>query len=259
MSRSAADATRFTATGPYAYSKSPMSSPSSSKWSGLKVRSSQPSQPSPGQGAQETAKEKVERLRAQARANRISKSFSPMDRIVNSGRTWADRFHRAAVFSLITASGIAGILTIYSMTSLFMHNRRQRDLFIEKELDRLLDARKAYVAGTATQEQLQLLQKEKAADEEKRARDELKKQTMFYKARSWLFDGPGAVKATSSEAEPHVSSSEIPDSKAAQAPVPVTLPSDSRLESESQRNEATDSKGLGSSWTSWGSWGSAGK
>ncbi|KAK2873333.1 hypothetical protein FQN49_002429 [Arthroderma sp. PD_2] len=252
MSRSAADATRFTATGPYAYSKSSMSSPSSTKWSGLKVRSSQPSQPSSGQGAQETAKEKVERLRAQARANRISKSFSPMDRIVHSGRTWADRFHRAAVFSLITASGIAGALTIYSITSLIMHNRRQRDLFIEKELNRLLDARKAYVAGTATQEQLELLQKEKAADEEKRIRDELKKQTMFYKARSWLFDGPGAVNATSSDAAPNTQSSEIPDLKAAQTS--VALPSEPRASEghQAQGSEVASPKGSSSSWFSWG-------
>ncbi|KAM5449638.1 hypothetical protein MaudCBS49596_004759 [Microsporum audouinii] len=258
MSRSASDATRFTATGPYAYSKSSMSSPPSSKWSGLKVRSSQPSQ-SPGQGAQETPREKVERLRAQARANRIAKSFSPMDRIVNSGRTWADRFHRAAVFSLIAASGIAGVLTVYSMTSLIMHNRRQRDLFIEKELETLLEARKAYVAGTATEQQIELLRKEKAADEEKRARDELKKQTMFYKARSWLFDGPGAVKATSSDAESPAQSSEIPDLNAAQAAVPAALPADSHPAGESQGSETANSKASSSSWSSWTSWGSTGK
>ncbi|EFQ97769.1 hypothetical protein MGYG_00810 [Nannizzia gypsea CBS 118893] len=254
MSRSASDATRFTATGPYAYSKSAMSSPASSKWSGLKVKSSQPSQPSPGQGTQETPREKVERLRAQARANRIAQSFSPMDKIVNSGRTWADRFHRAAVFSLIAASGIAGVLTVYSMTSLISHNRRQRELFIEKELESLLDARKAYVAGTATQQQIELLRKEKAADEEKRLREEAKKQTMFYKARSWLFDGPDAIKTTSADAEAHSQSQQSPEINTAQ-----TTPAMPAVPTEPQGTEPANPRPSNSSWSSWTSWGGASK
>ncbi|EGE03599.1 hypothetical protein TEQG_02629 [Trichophyton equinum CBS 127.97] len=255
MSRSASDATRFTATGPYAYSKSSMSSPaSSSKWSGLKVRSSQPSQPSPGQGTQETPREKVERLRAQARANRIAQSFSPMDKIVNSGRTWADRFHRGAVYSLIAASGIAGLLTIYSMASLITHNRRQRELFVEKELESLLGARKAYVAGTATPQQIELLRKEKAADEEKRMRDEAKKQTMFYKARSWLFDGPDAITTTSSDTEPHTQSQQIPDLNTAQ-----TAPATPALPTEPQGGETANPNSSNSSWSSWIRWGGASK
>lgn len=106
MSRSAADATRFTATGPYASAKiqSPTaSSPSASS-------SSNPSTSSPGGSSSippnETPKQKVERLRAQARATRMAKNFSPLDRLIGTGRVWADRLHRVTVFTLIAASGV---------------------------------------------------------------------------------------------------------------------------------------------------------
>ncbi|EEP76783.1 predicted protein [Uncinocarpus reesii 1704] len=179
MSRSAADATRFTATAPHAYSKS--GSTTASRWSGAKVGSTQGGSSQPGSGGVpgETPKQKVERLRAEARAARIAKSSSPLDRFIGKGRVWADRLHRITVFSIIAASA----------TSLISHNRRQKALWIDIELQKLLDAKKAYVAGNATLEQIQLLEKEKAADEEKRRRDELKRDTMFYKAKDWLFGG----------------------------------------------------------------------
>lgn len=109
MSRSASDATRFTATGPHAYSKPPPSAASAMPgWPGMKSRTSQTPQSSPGGsgGTQETPKEKVERLRAEARTARIKKSSSPFDRFLSRGRTWADRLHRVAVLSLIAASGM---------------------------------------------------------------------------------------------------------------------------------------------------------
>jgi hypothetical protein len=75
------------------------------------------------------------------------------------------------------------------MSSLIIYNRRQRALWIDRELQRLLEAKQAYVAGSATQEQLELLEKEKAGEEEKRRKEELKKQSVFYKGREWLFGG----------------------------------------------------------------------
>ena len=106
MSRSAADATRFTATGPYAYSKSSTSSGTSSRWPGSKIRSPHHSQLTPRGTSQETPKQKVERLRAEARAARIAKSSSPLDRLLEGGRVWADRAHKVTVFSLLAASGM---------------------------------------------------------------------------------------------------------------------------------------------------------
>lgn len=86
-------------------------------------------------------------------------------------------------------TGVAGILTIYSISSLIIYNRRQRELFIEHELDRLLDARRAYVAGVANTEQLELLLKEKEAEEEMQVAEEARKQRVTYKVRQMLFGG----------------------------------------------------------------------
>ncbi|KAL1956488.1 hypothetical protein VTO42DRAFT_7286 [Malbranchea cinnamomea] len=257
MSRSASDATRFTATGPHAYSKPSSSSSAIPKWSGLKTRSSQAARPSPGSPRQETPKEKVERLRAEARAARIRSSSSFFDRALERGRTWADRLHRVTVLSLIAASGIAGALTIYSMSSLIMHNRQQRALWIDREMQRLMDARKAYVAGTATPEQLELLEKEKAAEEEKRRKEELKKQGYIYKARQWLFGGLKQEDGTPTDAAvPEVVSVEKPgvleavSAKRAESSItPETLsksPSD-----EPQDNGKQGDSGSKRSWTGW--------
>ncbi|WEW59055.1 hypothetical protein PRK78_004523 [Emydomyces testavorans] len=249
MSRSAIDATRFTATAPHAYSK-----PSSS----FKLRNSQGVHPSSGGQNQETPRQKVERLRAEARAARIAKSSSPLDRLIERGRVWADRAHRVTVFCLIAASGIAGILTIYSATSLIAHNRRQKALWIDKEVQRLLDAKKAYVAGNATPEQIDLLEKEKAGDEEKRRREELKKDTAFYKAKNWLFGGmkpddvgQGALVGQQPEIErepPRVL--EAINAKAAET---VASRSVSREGMEDARTDATQANTYEpkKSWTGW--------
>ncbi|KAI5293676.1 hypothetical protein KEM52_005322 [Ascosphaera acerosa] len=194
MSRSAADATRFTATGPYASSRiqeSPLSAAS--------LSTSGAGWPGP---PNETPKQKVERLRAQARAARMAKETTPLDRLIGTGRVWADRLHRVTVFTLLAASGVAGVLTIYSAGSLVLYNRRQRELWIARQLDSLAAARRAYLAGTASLEQLELLAKEKEADAQKMAREELKKQRYTYKARQWLFGD--LAKTEGQQAEPEV-------------------------------------------------------
>jgi hypothetical protein len=106
MSRSAADATRFTATGPYASSKpgAPYDLPDSLK---SKENATQPKQAQPlGPGGKpETPKQKVERLRAQARAARMAQSSSGVDRFIEYGRRFANKAHKGMVYSLIAASG----------------------------------------------------------------------------------------------------------------------------------------------------------
>jgi hypothetical protein len=103
MSRSAADATRFTATGPYASSKAaglglPLSTP-------YRLPGFQPKQPSTRKQETETPRQKVERLRAQARAARLAQSTSRVDRIIEGGRKWANQAHKVMIYSLIAASG----------------------------------------------------------------------------------------------------------------------------------------------------------
>lgn len=53
----------------------------------------------------ETPKEKVERLRAQARAARLAQSTSRVDQMIDVGRRFANKAHKVMVYSLITASG----------------------------------------------------------------------------------------------------------------------------------------------------------
>lgn len=109
MSRSAADATRFTATGPYASSKAngtPYELPSFMKPKDDAAQS-KPKAPQTGPGGQpETPKQKVERLRAQARAARMAQASSGFDRWLEVGRRFANRAHKGMVYSLIVASGM---------------------------------------------------------------------------------------------------------------------------------------------------------
>jgi hypothetical protein len=57
-------------------------------------------------GRPETPKEKVERLRAQARAARMAQSTSRVDTLIDVGRRFANKAHKAMVYSLIAASGM---------------------------------------------------------------------------------------------------------------------------------------------------------
>lgn len=107
MSRSAADATRFTATGPYANSKpsgTPYDLPNFMQKENATSKSSTPQRGPDGQP--ETPKQKVERLRAQARAARIAQSSSGSDRLIEFGRRFANKAHKGMVYSLIVASGM---------------------------------------------------------------------------------------------------------------------------------------------------------
>jgi hypothetical protein len=103
MSRSAADATRFTATGPYASSKTnAYSAPDFGKQNPQKT----PPQLGPN-GQPETPKQKVERLRAQARAaKKAHAAGSSADQWIESGRKFANKAHKGMVYSLIVASGM---------------------------------------------------------------------------------------------------------------------------------------------------------
>jgi hypothetical protein len=85
---------------------------------------------------------------------------------------------------------IAGLVSIYAMTDLILHNRRQKRAWIDRELQRLFDAQQAFVRGDATQEQLHLLQQERAGDEivEKAKRDKERR-----KRESWWGKGKAAI------------------------------------------------------------------
>lgn len=125
MSRSAADATRFTATGPYANSKPgssrlPYNLPDFMQKNQPQSQSQWTSQPGQGAGAEsqrtgsqgggqsESPREKVERLRAQTRAARAAAAApSGVDRMVEVGRRVANRAHKTMVYALIATSGMS--------------------------------------------------------------------------------------------------------------------------------------------------------
>ncbi len=72
------------------------------------------------------------------------------------------------VYSPLTRNsylGIATIISLYAVTDLVLHNRRQKRAWIDRELQRLQDARQAFLHGDPTPEQLHLLEQERAGDE----------------------------------------------------------------------------------------------
>lgn len=93
------------------------------------------------------------------------------------------------VYTLIGASGICGALTIYSVFSLSAHNRRQRELWLDRQLAELQAAREAYVRGTPTPEQLEVLLKEKRGEVENLAKEEARQQLFWNRAKRMLFEG----------------------------------------------------------------------
>ncbi|CRG89797.1 hypothetical protein PISL3812_06836 [Talaromyces islandicus] len=200
MSRSAADATRFTATGPYVGPKAPYKLPDFNK-SQQNPQQSSPNTPGQGGqgqgqagaakqgGSQETPRQKVERLRAQARAARLAQNGSLVDRMVERGRKTANSVHKVFIYTLIAASGVCGVLTIYSGISLTMWNRRQRELWLDRQLADLQAAREAYIAGTATPEQLEILRNEKIGDIAQQKIKEAEEQRLWNRTKRFLFDG----------------------------------------------------------------------
>lgn len=96
--------------------------------------------------------------------------------------------------------GICGVLTVYSMVSLTLYNRRQRALWIEKELQTLHDAQAAFVTGTATSEQLELLKKEKIGEIVKQKREAEKAERPWNKFKTYLLGGLKNDEAPSAEA-----------------------------------------------------------
>jgi len=92
MPRSASDATRFTATGPYAAAKTPAAS------SSIPIGKAAP--------RNETPQQKIARLRAAAAQARAGQETG-FDKTVRVGRRWADRAHRVTAWSLIGLTGMA--------------------------------------------------------------------------------------------------------------------------------------------------------
>ncbi|KAI9673483.1 MAG: hypothetical protein M1817_002946 [Caeruleum heppii] len=176
MPRTPADATRFTATGPYAHSRPPT------------VPSSGSSPNSPP--FKETPHEKVARLREAARRARAGQ-LSTFDKVVIRGRVWADTAHRWVTLGLIGATAICGVYATVALSDMVLYNRRKRREFYAAQValytQHLSEARTALAHNTATPQQIRLIEEDELAEREKQER--LRKKGIWKGIKRALFSG----------------------------------------------------------------------
>ncbi|KAF4621545.1 hypothetical protein G7Y89_g14529 [Cudoniella acicularis] len=183
MPRSATDATRFTSTTPHVSAKPPPG--------GIPLKSLPNRTPGP---KGETPQEKVRRLRAAADRARNAE-VSTFDKIIVRGRAWADRAHRITALSLIAATFIAGGVTVYALGDMMIHNRRKRaEFFAEQKAlhtSAMQNAQRALEFGTATEDQIAFLSREREHDAQVAALEKTKaeKKGIFKRGKEWLFSG----------------------------------------------------------------------
>lgn len=104
---------------------------------------------------------------------------------------WADRAHRVTTLGLIGLSLVTLVLATGGITDMVLHNRRKRnEWFAEmqmKSAKELGEARRAQSLGSATEDQVLLINRERAAYEAAEARKN--KPGVFKSATTWLFSG----------------------------------------------------------------------
>jgi predicted TIM-barrel fold metal-dependent hydrolase len=169
MARSPSDATRFTATGPYA-SSSPSFSPNppTSAQTGSQINFGSPAPQN------ETPQQKIARLRAAAALARSGGKESTYDSVVRVGRIWADRMHRFTAMGLIGLTVVSGMVAVAGITDMLLHNRRRRNEWMAEQRAKsardLIEAVEARERGEATEDQLLLINRERAAREAEEAK-----------------------------------------------------------------------------------------
>ncbi|CUS09189.1 unnamed protein product [Tuber aestivum] len=111
--RSVADATRFTPTGPHAFTRTPMSAAAAATTG-------------------ETPQQRVARLREAARRAKLDQ-ISAVDKIIDRGRVWADKAHRIVAISLIGATVLCGGFTIFASIDMVLYARRKKRAYLEEQ------------------------------------------------------------------------------------------------------------------------------
>lgn len=185
MPRSPSDATRFTSTGPYVSTKPSSSTSFTSSSPSLGTQINFGSAP-----AGETPQQKIARLRAAAALAKQGKETA-FDKTVRIGRVWADRAHRVTALSLIGLTVVSGAVATAGITDMLIHNRRKRNEWLaQKKAESARDlavARQAELQGTATEDQILLINRERAAMEADIAKKN--QPGMFKRASNWMFSG----------------------------------------------------------------------
>ncbi|OAA50675.1 hypothetical protein NOR_01125 [Metarhizium rileyi] len=150
--RSVKDATRFTSTIPHATSKT---TGAAGGRAAIMTPKSLPRIPG------ETPEQRVRRLR-QAHIAAQKAQISKTDRVVDASRRFLDVAHRWTVGGIVVFTAVAGVVSVYSVWDMLQYNRARRAEWIEAqkklEADSLAAARIAYLKGTATEEQILLVE-----------------------------------------------------------------------------------------------------
>ncbi|KAH0601436.1 hypothetical protein MHUMG1_00311 [Metarhizium humberi] len=150
--RSVKDATRFTSTIPHATSKT-----AGAAGGRAAAATPKPSPRVPG----ETPEQRVRRLR-QAHIAAQKAQISRTDRVIDASRRFLDVAHRWTVGGIVVFTAVAGVVSVYSVWDMLQYNRARRAEWVEAqkklEADSLAAARIAYLKGTATEEQILLVE-----------------------------------------------------------------------------------------------------
>lgn len=160
---------------------------------------------------------------------------------------------------------VCGALTVYSMVSLTLYNRRQRALWLDRELEKLQNARTAYAQGTATSEQLEILKNEKIGEIVKKKQEEERQQRPWNKAKRYILSGfimdenvtetapAGATATTPSDDKSPVLeaiNAKIAEQEAAKSSTEQSSPQPGPLDVMAE-NAETAAKQSARSWKSW--------
>lgn len=181
MARSPSDATRFTATGLHA-SSPPNATTSASTGSQISFGAPAP--------AGETPQQKIARLRAAAAAAKRGQE-SQFDKVVRIGRVWADRAHRFTAISLIGLTVVSGMVAGAGIADMLLHNRRRKNEWLAgkqaEEAREVGEARIALEEGRATQDQILLINRERAKFEA--AEVQKNRPGILKRTTNWMFSG----------------------------------------------------------------------
>ncbi|RMZ77594.1 hypothetical protein DV737_g4244, partial [Chaetothyriales sp. CBS 132003] len=164
MARPSDSFTRFTPSSPHATQHPSLASVGTAgtyRRTSRQIEANARASPAP---ESETPAQKVARLRAAARAQREAQ-YTTTDKLLAKGRRWADIAHRTTAYGLIALTGASALVGAYGLFSLIAHTRREKRAFVEREMNRLAEAQKAFLRGEADAEQLHLLQQERASEE----------------------------------------------------------------------------------------------
>lgn len=151
-----------------------------------------------------------------------------------------------------------------------LYNRRQRALWLDRELEKLQNARLAYANNTATPEQIEILKNEKIGEIVKQKREEEKEQRPWNRAKRYLFGGLKTEEnATEASSEAAAAAAAVPENKSAvlealnatkAAELESTGSGDKAVTQSSQQpgsldvmaeNAETAAKETARSWKSW--------